>query len=86
MAPGDPETEVTASLRVRLGPGDVRYGDRLVPGAKVVESFGDLETEIAVISTDPDGRGRVHDPPILAARASATIVSAGRDRLERGPP
>ena len=115
---GAPEPEVRASLRMRLGPGDVRYGDRLVAGAKALEIFGDLETEIAirtggdeglcvayhsveflaplyagdfveatarivsvgrtsrrieaelykVISADPDGSGRVHEPPILAVR------------------
>ena len=127
--PPPPGSEVQATLRLRLGPTDVRYGRRLVAGAKAVEIFGDLETEIAirtggdeglcvayqsieflapletgdfieatarvvsvgrrsrrieaelykVISVDPDGRGQIHDPPVLAARASATIVPAARD-------
>ena len=125
-----PEPEVRSTLRLRLGPADARYGDRLVPGAKAIEIFGDLETEIAirtggdeglcvaydsveflaplfagdfveaaavvvskgrtsrrieaelhkVISADPDGTGRVHDPPILAARATATIVPGTRKK------
>ena len=111
-------------IRLRLGPTDARYGGALVAGAKVMEIFGDLETEIAlreggdeglcagydmveflaplhvgdfvdatarvvergntsrkialelhkVASVGPDGRGGHHDPPILAARASVTIV------------
>lgn len=107
-------------------PAEARYGRRLVAGAKVLEIFGDLETEIAirtggdeglcvgydsveflaplssgdfieararvvgvgrtsrrieaelykVLSADGEGSGEVHDPPILAARATATIVPA----------
>ena len=115
---------------MRLGPADARYGNRLVAGAKAMEIFGDLETEIAirtggdeglcvayhsveflaplcagdfveatavvvsvgrtsrrieaelhkVISADADGTGRVHDTPILAARATATIVPGSRKK------
>jgi acyl dehydratase len=120
--------EPIATLRLRLGPGDVRYGTRLVAGAKAVEIFGDLETEISirtggdeglcvayhsieflaplqagdfveasahvvatgrtsrridavlyrVITADEEGLGTVLDPPVLAARATATIVGARR--------
>lgn len=126
----DPEPEIRALVRLRLSPADARYGDRLVAGAKALEIFGDLETEIAirtggdeglcvayhsveflaplyagdfveatavvvakgrtsrrieaqlhkVISAEPDGTGHVHDPPILAVRATATIVPAGVGR------
>src|SRR5687767_4951106 len=111
-------------IRLRLGPADARYAGGLVAGAKAIEIFGDLETEIAireggdeglcagydmveflaplhvgdfidatakvvergntsrkialelhkVASVGPDGRGSHHEPPILAARASVTIV------------
>ena len=115
-------------IRLRLGPGDARYGGDLVAGATAIAIFGDLETELAirtygdeglcvayhsveflaplrpgdfiegrarivssgrtsrriqaelhkVIGAEPDGRGSVLDPPILAARAEATIVSGRR--------
>src|SRR5215208_2472756 len=116
--------EPDSRIRLRLGPGHARYAGGLVAGAKVMEIFGDMETEIAlreggdeglcvaydmveflaslhvgdfidatarvvergktsrkialelhkVASVGPDGRGRHHDPPVLAARASVTIV------------
>jgi 3-aminobutyryl-CoA ammonia-lyase len=111
-------------IRLRLGPTDARYAGGLVAGAKAMEIFGDLETEIAireggdeglcagydmveflaplrvgdfieatarvvergntsrkialelhkVASVGADGRGSHHEPPVLAARASVTIV------------
>ena len=131
MATGQPHDgrEPDARIRLRLGPADARYAGGLVAGAKAMEIFGDLETEIAlreggdeglclaydlvefvaplhvgdfieatarvvergntsrkialelhkVASVGPDGRGGHHDPPILAARASVTIV------VGRGP-
>lgn len=116
--------DADSRIRLRLGPADARYAGGLVAGAKVMEIFGDLETEIAireggdeglcagydtveflaplhvgdfidatarvvergntsrkialelhkVASVGPDGRGSHHDPPLLAARASVTIV------------
>ena len=122
--------EPDSRIRLRLGPGDARYAGGLVAGAKVMEIFGDLETEIAlreggdeglcvaydmveflaplhagdfidatahvvergntsrkialelhkVASVGPDGRGGHLDPPVLAARASVTIVVGRGDR------
>ena len=115
-------------IRIRLGPGDARYGGDLVAGATAMAIFGDLETELAirtygdeglcvayhsveflaplrpgdfvegrarivatgrtsrriraelhkVIAAEPDGRGSLLEPPLLAARAEATIVSGRR--------
>lgn len=122
-------TEPDARIRLRLGPDDARYSGGLVAGAKTMEIFGDLETEIAlreggdeglcvgydmveflaplhagdfieatarvldrgntsrrialelhkVASVGADGRGGHHEPPVLAARATVTIV------VGRGP-
>ena len=116
--------EPESRIRLRLGPNDARYAGGLVAGAKAMEIFGDLETEVAlreggdeglcvaydmveflaplhvgdfidatarvvergntsrkialelykVASVGPDGRGGHRDPPVLAARASVTIV------------
>lgn len=44
-----------ALIRLRLGPGDVRYAGDLVPGAKVMEIFGDLETELALREGGDEG-------------------------------
>ena len=119
--------EPDSRIRLRLGPTDARYAGGLVAGAKAMEIFGDLETEIAireggdeglcagydmveflaplrvgdfieatarvvergntsrkialelhkVASVGADGRGSHHEPPVLAARASVTIVVGG---------
>ena len=85
------DTETTASLRLRLAPGDARYAGGLVPGSKTMELFADLETEIAlreggdeglcvaydmvkVLEVDEHGRNVPLAEPVLAARASVTIV------------
>jgi 3-aminobutyryl-CoA ammonia-lyase len=121
---------VSSTIRLRLGPHDVRYGGRLVAGATAMEIFGDMATEIGirtggdealsvgyesveflaplhsgdfvegharvvsvgrssrkieaviykVISASDDGVGVVHDPPVVVARASTTIVPMFRER------
>jgi 3-aminobutyryl-CoA ammonia-lyase len=121
---------VSSTIRLRLGPHDVRYGGRLVAGATAMEIFGDMATEIGirtggdealsvgydsveflaplhsgdfvegharvvsvgrtsrkieaviykVISASDDGVGMVHDPPVVVARASTTIVPMFRER------
>ena len=124
MSPSDGDQPVTASLRLRLGPADARYAGGLIAGAKVMELFGDLETELSlreggdeglcaaydsveflaplhvgdfveahaevvargrssrrieatvfkVLGSDEEGLAVVYEEPVLAARASATIV------------
>ena len=118
----DGRAQVT--VRLRFAPGDARYAKGLIAGAKVMELFGDLETEIAireggdeglcagydrvefleplfagdfvegraevtargnrsrtvelelfrVVGCNRDGVAEPLDPPVLAARATATIV------------
>jgi acyl-CoA hydrolase len=124
MSASNGDLPVTATLRLRLGPQDGLYAEGLVPGAKAMALFGDLETEIAlreggdeglcaaydmveflaplhvgdfvearaevvergktsrkikaelykVLGTDERGLAVLYDEPVLAARASATIV------------
>lgn len=47
---GIPENadEVTATLRVRMSPQDAHYGGHLVSGARLLQMFGDLITEITI--------------------------------------
>src|SRR3954462_11590570 len=75
-----------ATLRVRLGPGDVRYAGGLVPGSKAMELFGDLETEVALREGGDEGLCVAYDmveflePPHAGdyVEASAWVVSRGR--------
>ncbi len=46
---------VTSTLRVRIGQEDAHYGGNLVAGARVLELFGDIMTEIAVITDGDEG-------------------------------
>ncbi len=49
------------SLRLRLGPSDARYADGMVAGAKVLELFGDLATEIAIRESGIEGLCAAYD-------------------------
>src|SRR3954467_13963598 len=80
-----PEGPPDATLRLRLGPGDARYAEGLVPGSKAMELFGDLETEIAVPEVGDGGLGADYDmveflEPLRVGdyvEASAWVVSRG---------
>lgn len=48
-------TDISASLRVRLSHADVHYGGGLVAGAKLMELFGDLATELCIRSDGDEG-------------------------------
>lgn len=44
-----------AVLRVRMSERDAHYGGKLVPGARVLELFGDLATELAIRHDGDEG-------------------------------
>jgi 3-aminobutyryl-CoA ammonia-lyase len=46
---------ITATLRVRMGQEDAHYGGNLVDGARTLELFGDVITEIAIITDGDEG-------------------------------
>ena len=48
-------TGMSASHRMRLSQADAHYGGGLVAGAKVMELFGDLATELCVRSDGDEG-------------------------------
>jgi acyl-CoA hydrolase len=81
-----PQGPPDATLRVRLGPADVRYAEGLVPGSKAMELFGDLETEIALREGGDEGLCVAYDMVEFLAplrvgdyvEASARVVSRGR--------
>src|SRR3954465_7805749 len=81
-----PEGPPDATLRLRLGPGDGRYGEGLVPGSKAMELFGDLETEIALREGGDEGLCAGYDVVEFLAplrvgdyvEGRARVVSRGR--------
>jgi 3-aminobutyryl-CoA ammonia-lyase len=46
---------VTAHLRLRLSQADAHYGGNLVAGAKLLELFGDVATELCIRSDGDEG-------------------------------
>jgi 3-aminobutyryl-CoA ammonia-lyase len=46
---------LTAHLRLRLSQADAHYGGNLVAGAKLMELFGDVATELAVRTDGDEG-------------------------------
>ena len=45
----------TCTLRLRMGQTDAHYGGNLVAGAKVMELFGDVATELAIRNDGDEG-------------------------------
>jgi 3-aminobutyryl-CoA ammonia-lyase len=46
---------ITSTLRVRIGQEEAHYGGNLVEGARMLKLFGDVITEIAVITDGDEG-------------------------------
>jgi 3-aminobutyryl-CoA ammonia-lyase len=54
-ATGVPQPEIVCALRARMGQEDVHYGGDLVDGARTLKLFGDVITEIAIITDGDEG-------------------------------
>ncbi len=52
--PAEPR-EITATHRLRLSQADAHYGGGLVAGARLLELFGDLATELCIRSDGDEG-------------------------------
>jgi 3-aminobutyryl-CoA ammonia-lyase len=46
---------ITSRLRLRVGQEEAHYGGNLVAGARVLELFGDVVTEVAIITDGDEG-------------------------------
>jgi 3-aminobutyryl-CoA ammonia-lyase len=49
------ETEINATVRVRMSAHDAHYGGQLVNGAHMLSLFGDVATELAIICDGDEG-------------------------------
>lgn len=49
------------SLRIRISESDVHYAGGLVDGAKMMQFFGDVATELLIISDGDEGLFRAYD-------------------------
>jgi 3-aminobutyryl-CoA ammonia-lyase len=46
---------ITSTLRIRIGQEEAHYGGNLVEGARVLKLFGDIVTEIAILTDGDEG-------------------------------
>jgi 3-aminobutyryl-CoA ammonia-lyase len=66
-----------ATLRVRMSARDAHYGGNLVPGAKMLELFGDLITDLAIQQDGDEGLFRSYDSvDFLAPVYSGDFIEA----------
>ena len=49
------KNEITSTIRIRMGQEDAHYGGNLVEGARMLKVFGDIITEVAVITDGDEG-------------------------------
>jgi 3-aminobutyryl-CoA ammonia-lyase len=73
------------SIRVRMSSHDAHYGGNLVDGAKMLQLFGDVATELLIVNDGDEGLFRAYDTveflaPVYAGdyiEAAGEIVSSG---------
>ena len=75
----------TALIRVRMSSHDAHYGGNLVDGAKMLQLFGDVATELLIMQDGDEGLFKAYDnvefmAPVYAGEfieASGEIVTLG---------
>jgi len=73
------------TIRLRMGSNDAHYGGNLVDGARMLQLFGDVATELLIINDGDEGLFRAYDSveflaPVYAGEfieATGEIVSQG---------
>jgi len=53
--------KITSLIRLRMGSHDAHYGGNLVDGAKMLQLFGDIATELLIICDGDEGLFRSYD-------------------------
>jgi 3-aminobutyryl-CoA ammonia-lyase len=76
---------VVSTLRVRVGQEDVHYGGGLVAGAFCMKLFGDLVTEIALLTGGHEGLLRAYESvEFLAPVSAGDFLEARATMIRRG--
>ncbi len=70
-----------AFIRVRMGSEDAHYGGELVAGAKMLEVFGDLITELAIKQDGDEGLFRAYETVEFLAPVHAGDFIEARGRI-----
>src|SRR5215469_6009060 len=53
--------KITSMIRLRMGANDAHYGGNLVDGARMLQLFGDIATELLIISDGDEGLFAAYD-------------------------
>lgn len=77
--------KITSTIRLRMGTHDAHYGGNLVDGAKMLQLFGDVATELLIINDGDEGLFKAYTmvefmAPVYAGdyiEATGEIVSCG---------
>lgn len=72
---------IEAQLRVRIGTGDAHYGGGLVAGAKLLELFGDVATELLIRHDGDEGLFAAYDMVEFKAPVFAGDYIEARGRI-----
>jgi 3-aminobutyryl-CoA ammonia-lyase len=75
-----PESSISAMIRVRMGSHDAHYAGHLVDGARLLQLFGDVATELLIRSDGDEGLFVAYDEVVFLApvRAGDFIEAHGR--------
>ena len=76
---------ITSMIRLRMSAKDAHYGGNLVDGARMLQLFGDVATELLIINDGDEGLFKAYDnvefmAPVFAGdyiEAEGEIVSQG---------
>lgn len=72
-------------IRVRMSMHDAHYGGNLVDGAKMLELFGDVATELLIIKDGDEGLFRAYDSvEFLAPVYAGDFIEAEGEIIECG--
>lgn len=77
--------KITSKIRLRMGAHDAHYGGNLVDGAKMLQLFGDVATELLIINDGDEGLFKAYTmvefmAPVFAGdyiEAEGEITSCG---------
>ena len=72
--------ESKVMIRVRMSLKDAHYGGNLVDGAKMLELFGDVATELLIRHDGDEGLFRAYDSVDFLAPVYAGDLSRPRER------
>lgn len=79
------QEKISSTIRLRISQADAHYGGNLVDGAKMLQLFGDVATEILVKLTGDEGLFRAyHTVDFLAPVYAGDYIEAYGEIVERG--